>query len=346
MLIGFGSVVCVKNCPSQTEYDEFICRYDLQSAADASIATAYDYLMDYSCMYKVKSVKFLNRCFPNTDVLDTANDAVAYAATYNVTVNSTTATYSTASEDNNSWFSKFLSDVIELAPSIGGFGLGVATLVSFLYLFILRIPGLLRVLIWGIIGGTFVCMIVGSFLLWDLSNSWAKDGLHSDPEVLTMRVFAYCGMGVCFLYFCLMVVLRKRVNLAIGIVKQAARALAYMPTLLTVPIVQAIGLVLFLVPWVIYLVYLASSGDMQTVESTYIYNGAEVEYSYRTFSYTNSARYTFLYMLFCWFWTSEFIVAFGQLVIAMSFTAWYFNKDKSKTGIVTVAWVNFTNVSQ
>ena len=43
-------------------------------------------------------------------------------------------------------------------------------------------------------------------------------------------------------------------------------------------------------------------------------------------------------MLFCWFWTSEFIIAMGQLTIALSLVAWYFTRDKGKIGNVTVYW--------
>lgn len=332
------SAVCVKSCPSQNNYEEFLCKYDEQAGADADIAQGYESLLAYSCMFKLKTVKFLNRCFPNTDVAVAATAASGVADDNGVTVPVDLLTYGTSSDENSGWFSNFLQDLLKLSGYIGGFGIGVATFISFAYLLLLRIPGILDILIWGIVVGIFVCLIVGSFLLWALADTWSTDDVHSSSEVLTMRVFAYIGWIVTFLYFCLIVVLRKRLALAVGIVKQAARALASMPSLLAVPLLQTIGITIFLVPWVIYVVYLASSGDMQTQAGSYEYNGSTVDYNYRTFTYTDNARYAFLYMLFCWFWTSEFIVAFGQLSVAMAFTAWYFNRDKSKTGFVTVKW--------
>ena len=56
------------------------------------------------------------------------------------------------------------------------------------------------------------------------------------------------------------------------------------------------------------------------------------------FVYTENTQYTFIYLLFCWFWTSEFIIAMGQLTIALSLVAWYFTRDKSKIGNATVIW--------
>ena len=77
----------------------------------------------------------------------------------------------------------------------------------------------------------FLLLGFGVGVLWSLANDWHTDG-HSQAEYVTMKVFSYIGMGVTALYFCLMVVMRKRVQLAIGVVKQAARALSAMPSLL------------------------------------------------------------------------------------------------------------------
>jgi len=79
-----------------------------------------------------------------------------------------------------------------------------------------------------------------------------------------MQVFGAILFGAAFLYFCACVFMRKQIMLAIGIIKQAARALTVLPTLLALPIVQAIGVTIFLVPWTFYVIYLASSGDLCT----------------------------------------------------------------------------------
>ena len=43
-------------------------------------------------------------------------------------------------------------------------------------------------------------------------------------------------------------------------------------------------------------------------------------------------------MLFTYFWTSEFLVACGQLVLALAIACWYFTRDKTKCGNGTVMW--------
>jgi hypothetical protein len=149
-------------------------------------------------------------------------------------------------------------------------------------------------------------------------------------------------MGIAFLYFCLTLVMRSRVQLAIGVIQEAGKALGHMKALLLTPIIQVFGLCLFLVPWIIYVFYLASSGTVNTLVGTTTINGIEQTYTYRTFEYTTNTKYAFLYMIFCYYWTSEFITACGQMLIALSFSNWYFTRDKSTTGTKTVAWVSLS----
>jgi hypothetical protein len=302
----------------------------------------YGYLLvtQQKCMYQIKTKEYINRCLPDMNVnsaLSSAQDAAG-----NTTV---TSTYE-AANDGKQWFNNFLSDIYTLQGYIFGFGLGFSTGVAFLYLYVLRIPGLLFFVIWTAILGVLLFLLIGSALLLSLASSWAADGDHSDPEVYTMRFFGYFGLACAFLYFCMVLVMRKRVQLAIGIVKQAAKALATIPALLFLPVLQACGLVIFIVPWIIYVLFLASSGSIVTKTETYTStSGQEVSYSYREFSYTDNTKYAFLYMIFIYFWTSEFILAFGQLVISLSFAGWYFNKDKSQVGNVTLIWVSILRIT-
>ena len=264
--------------------------------------------------------------------MDAATAAAAFKASSNS--NSTLSYSSTASAA--SWVGLFLSDILNLKSIIFPLGLGMSTVLSFAYLYFLRIPGLLFFIIWSILLAIQVFLIVGSILLLILSKKWATDG-KAKYEVLTMQIFSYVGFGVSFLFFCFVLVLRKRIQMAIGVIKETARALAAMPFLILMPIVQVIAMCIFLVPWFIYVIYLASSGTTVNVTAQ-TPNG--LTYSYKQFVYTENTKYAFLYLLFCWFWTSEFIIAIGQLTIALSVVAWYFTHDKKKIGSGTVMWVS------
>lgn len=332
-------MICVSQCPEEADYYNFICRYDLQSAADADLATGYNYVPARQCMYQIATRKFINRCLPNQSILQGLEDAQAVATSVNVTLPSY-ATYSTTQNGNASWFNDFLGDLYNLRAYIFGFGLAVALGMSFVYMHILRIPFLLWTVIWGSILGLLAIFVAGTILLYRLADRWSEDDVHTKPEIETVRVFSYIGIAVCVLYSCVILVMRSRIGLAIGIVKEAAKAMDSMKLIVLVPVLQAAGLVIFMVFWVIYCFFLASSGDVQIHSATYEYESVEFSYSYRTFTYKPSIRYAFIFMLFAMFWTSEFLLAIGQLVIALSFSAWYFTKVKSSIGSSTVFWVS------
>jgi hypothetical protein len=69
-------------------------------------------------------------------------------------------------------------------------------------------------------------------------------------------------------------------QLALGIIKEAARALAATPLLIAFPIVQATGVIVFLIPWTFYMAYLASAGELIVVPGS----------QQRVFNYTKNSK--------------------------------------------------------
>jgi hypothetical protein len=239
------------------------------------------------------------------------------------------------------FITNFFSDLYTLRGIIFGFGLGVATIIGFVYCYFLRLPGILVIMIWGAVLSVQILLIVSAYLLYDLASTWDHNNNGSATQIQLLYIFSYIAMGVCILYFCLMIVLRKRINLAIFIVKEAARAMAAMPIILLTPVLQAVAVSCFLVFWVIYVLFLASSGSVTTEKGSYVTSsGQSVDYTYKTFTYEDNTRYAFLYMLFMWFWFSQFVIACGQLVVALAFSDWYFSRDKKDAGNTSVTWVS------
>jgi len=319
------TAVCVSSCPEKTNLLKFICQYDIQHLADQSVVVGDGYVASKKCMYEIQSTTALGRCSPMKVSTNTTLHLDQYKG------------YTSSS---SGWFNTFFGDVMYLRGIIFGFGIGLSTVVAFVYLYMLRLPGLLFVTIWTLIFSIEIFLFVGAFLLWSLSNTWAHDGVHVYAESMGMAILSYIFMACAVLYFCLILVLRSRVQLAIGVIKEAAKALASIPILILTPIFQVIAITIFLVPWIIYVIFLASSGEMvnhtgSAVDAT---TGLSESYSYRTFEYTTNTKYAFLYMLFCWFWTSEFVVACGQLVISLALSDWYFTQDKTTVGNQSAFW--------
>jgi len=89
----------------------------------------------------------------------------------------------------------------------------------------------------------------------------------------------------------------------------------------------------------VYCLYLASSGEIETYTESYEYMGQTVTAEYKQYTFSENQRYAGLYLLFSWFWTSEFIIAMGQLVVALAVSTWYFTRDRdSKIGNTNVIW--------
>ena len=291
------------------------------------------YEIVYVVMYFLIFFQDLNRCIWVEDTTPPAHNVSYYAGQYvDLTKISIPSEYADSSDDNA--FTRFFADVFALQGYIFGFGIGLSLFLAFLYLYFLRIPGVLFTMIWGLLIGILVLLFVGSVMLWQLSVSWEDEGDRTKNEWMAMRVFAIIGIALTVLYLCFLCVMRKRIMLALGIIKEAARALAAMPILVFMPVIQTLGIVIFLVPWTIYALYLASSGDVETESETV--NGEVVQY--KTVTYNMNIRYAFLFLLFCWFWASQLIVAFGELVSALSISCWYFTRDKKSEGNLTVFW--------
>lgn len=155
---------------------------------------------------------------------------------------------------------------------------------------------------------------------------------HTDNEILALRVFGYFLWSLGGLFFLIVIGLRKRILLAIGLVKQSSKALSSMPLLTLLPVLQCAAIVVFVLIWMIYAANLASLGEFVPV--TMEMNNVTV--TFRSYTYDDPLQYAAWYLLFCFFWTTQFILALGEIIAAMSVAHWYFSPDRSSIGNCTV----------
>lgn len=129
-------------------------------------------------------------------------------------------------------------------------------------------------------------------------------------------------MCLAGIYSCILVYLTCSgcISRAINIAKQAARFIGHRPWLPLFPILQSIGLLCFMLPWIYFGAYLGSSGELKSIPTP---SGVPL----RKFVYATNVRNALIYYLFMYFWTSEFICAVGQIVNAVCVSRWYFNDD-------------------
>jgi choline transporter-like protein 2/4/5 len=155
---------------------------------------------------------------------------------------------------------------------------------------------------------------------------------HSDHEILALRVFGYFLWCLGGLFFLTVIGLRKRILLAIGIIKQSSKALSSMPLLTLLPVFQCAAIVLFVLIWMIYAANLASLGEFVPVKMEM----NNITITFRSYQYDDPLQYAAWYLLFCFFWTTQFILALGEIIAAMSVAKWYFSRDRSGIGNWTV----------
>mmetsp|Transcript_49423 Transcript_49423/g.96632 ORF Transcript_49423/g.96632 Transcript_49423/m.96632 type:complete len:427 (-) Transcript_49423:317-1597(-) len=146
-------------------------------------------------------------------------------------------------------------------------------------------------------------------------------GKYSKP--ISYVFFGCAGLALLLLLF-----LRKRIGLAIGITKAAAHSVAAVPLSVLYPIFQILGFCTFMLPWTFYLLHLASMGKRVDQKLSFFDND-QFEVTYPTLQYDQITQYGFWYLLFCLFWSSQFIIAIGEIVLAMCYSKWYFTVDKS-----------------
>ena len=332
----YNALISFQTYPDNTQ--NFYCEYDVQDAVDqdSTNALGWGYVAAGKCMYAMKSDEIVWRCIPE-DLSASAISTINSAYTVNSTV--TKVPLDINANDGESWPARFMSDVYVLRGYIFGFGFGVSVLVAFLYLMLLRIPGVLFFTIWSMVLSILMLLIIGTVLLRTTKQKWEDEGIKTKAELTLITIFQWIGVGCCVLYTCLVIVLRRRIKLAIGIVKEAAKCLESMPALVFFPIIQCIGLIIFLIPWFFYMLFLASSGKEETkTVSTSGYTSTPTTVQYTEYTYDTNTKGAFVFLVFCWFWTSQFVIAMGQLTTAMSCVGWYFERDKSTIGNGTVLW--------
>ena len=180
-----------------------------------------------------------------------------------------------------------------------------------------------------------------------ISTKWSAAGVRGN-EAAALLITSYVLYALAGLWVLIILFLRKRIVLAVNCVREAAKAISSMPVITLFPAIQVLGLFVYTIVWGVFMSYLASSGEItaqcmcpieddnatlstlvETVETNEEGMCEEGCSIHKELIYNSNTKYAALYMIFSWFWTSQFIVAVGQLVVALSISLWYFNRSRN-----------------
>ena len=200
----------------------------------------------------------------------------------------------------------------------------------------LRIQCVLEIMVWGSILLTDALILGGGAYFFLSADAWAIEDpqVYSDADIRNAKIISYVLFALGGLFFLLMVYLRKEIQLAIGTVEETSKAINKMPLLSLYPVMECLGLVAFLGVWMVYAVYLASIGSLTTEVIGNPLNDATI--TMKVFEYDDIVVQSAWYLLFCLYWSYQFIISMGEIIVAMSVAKWYFTRDKSKIGNSTV----------
>merc|ERR1712159_511601 len=120
-----------------------------------------------------------------------------------------------------------------------------------------------------------------------------------------------------------------------GVVKEAAKVVNSMMLIVMLPIVQGIGITIFLIVWFIYIVFIATAGEKVLVDKD---SYGPLKLPYKTFKVTENQESALWFMLFDLFWTMEFVEALGQIIVTTAAATYYFTRDRSTIGNSTVVF--------
>ncbi|XP_022659364.1 CTL-like protein 2 isoform X1 [Varroa destructor] len=323
---------CVESCPNMTSMSK-----------ESQFCTR-----DICTNYVLQSREFLGICIPvgNCEPSKTTEFSTASTPYPDTTREALTEVCDRLQAFSMAFY--IFWDVTDAYPVILGL-LGVALLIAFVWTLLMRFFA--SVIVWTsfynfliVFGGlaVFTGHKAYTLRLIDPKSDINFETLN-DLNYLKSRWYIWAGIsGVLGLLFLLMLVLlvflRKRVQIAIALIKQASRAIASLPTLVVFPvfpyILQAAGLALLVaLGFIIQAVHNEDNAKSTCINDfknlDYVNNGMAASFCGVLIDFLQHTVAIQIFNVFCGTWLVLFINAFGYLVVAHA-VAKYFWTHKSE----------------
>lgn len=168
------------------------------------------------------------------------------------------------------FYSNLYGDLWTSRYYILGIGFGVSLVLGFIYAFMLRIPGVLAFMVWASVFMSIAIFFVAGWYAGETAKQWAAADPPSftEDEIKAATYGSYVLYGIGGLLVLLFLFMRKRIQLAMGCVKETSKAIITMPIIILFPVIQALGFMVFMIIWSVYAVNLASMGEFSTYSVT------------------------------------------------------------------------------
>ena len=310
------------------DVNNFQCTTDLcfptdsvkQSWVSTGISEGYGF-----AYYLTDTYPLLGRCFLTSEARSRLAELTGTASNQEESI----ATESSDLQSASDFISNLYGDLWTSKYYILMFGFGLSLVVSLTYMFLLRIPCLLSLLVWLSILALIGVFGIGGYYALTLVDEWeaADPPVVRDDQITVTKYGSYACFVIAGLMFLLACCLRKQIQLAVQCVKQAGKAINNMLLILLLPVIQGVCFLLFVIAWAIYGSYLASLGEITITQMEVPFSNYEIPV--RTYEYSDLVTQLGWCLIFCFFWTGSFILAVGEMSISMSIAKWYFTTDRN-----------------
>lgn len=207
---------------------------------------------------------------------------------------------------------------------------GIAFGLGFVWMILLRFLG--GFMVWTSIILSWLACAGFSVWLYLYSNDKVKNAgiTHpNDADYLrnqkAIRIASYVFLALSGLLLCLIMFMFRRIMIAIGCVKHAARAIAAMPFLFVVPVVTFFLVCGVFVFFIYIAVYLISAGEVR------------VEGCCRKFVFDRQLEQMIYFHIFGVIWTILFFIGCAALIVNAAVAGHYFQGKKTILAPVTHA---------
>ncbi|CAG9762843.1 unnamed protein product [Ceutorhynchus assimilis] len=235
-------------------------------------------------------------------------------------------------------------------------GVGLALVACIIYILMLRwVAGFM---VWLSIGGVLAALSAASYFSYVAWQKWKKDyETNGDVNRLKTKRDLFLGIFIIVVAFLaiillILIFLRKRIVLAIALIKEGSKAVGSVTSVLFFPIVPWLMQIAVVAYAICVGVFLATTGEplyqyRQINPECRAATGWTVETACNPNNFTitdptcvnatckfakiaNEAYYPYLQAInvFGFFWLAFFVSALGQMVLAQVFAQWYWTMKK------------------
>mmetsp|Transcript_30797 Transcript_30797/g.40688 ORF Transcript_30797/g.40688 Transcript_30797/m.40688 type:complete len:644 (-) Transcript_30797:435-2366(-) len=305
---------CVEKCPTSevnvTSIEDLICLegvdFEGVVTVDDVVSGSYTY-----CNYQYPTREVLQRCIFDDD------DIMADFKTENLT----------------GVLEEFAADLYIARNYIFGLGVSLTLILAFSFSIFprIKVKGALSFLLWIAVLLIAVALLGTSAFMVDTAQQWETEipRIHQQFEINGLRGLGWTFFVLLIVYIVAVIIFRRTIHLSAQVVSEASKGVVAMPLMVLFPLLQVLGLLLYLIPWSTYMIYTAGISKLERFERGDGYVATKVNWS-------KEVEYRSWFFFFSLWWTAEFIIAVGQITLSLCFMRWYFLKNNKHIGNMVI----------